>query len=199
VLGADRRILSHVSEGRLSRSRRPRRQPGQPKAPQSSAERWTFWIFALALLVATLAVYHQAWHGGMLWDDNFHLTRPDLRSWQGLGRIWTERGATLQYYPLLHSVFWLQYRLWGDTTLGYHLVTILAHVVAPLLLASILRRPAVPGAYPQPDPADSGTSEATRGSRRELRPASALTSRWLIHSTYLRRYVPHPRGRVACR
>ena len=37
----------------------------------------------LALLLATLAAYYPAWHGGMLWDDNAHLTRPELQSTAG--------------------------------------------------------------------------------------------------------------------
>src|SRR5262249_37890576 len=77
---------------------------------------------ALALLGATLLAYQPAWHGGRLWDDDAHITRPELRSALGLWRIWTEPGATQQYYPLTHSVFWLEYQLWGDHTLGYHLV-----------------------------------------------------------------------------
>jgi protein O-mannosyl-transferase len=105
------------------------------------------WLFALGLLLLTLAVYLPAWNGGLLWDDNFHLTRPDLRSWTGLGLIWTKVGTTLQYYPLLHSVFWVEQRIWGDATLGYHLVTILMHVGTALLFALVLRRLKVPGAW----------------------------------------------------
>jgi Flp pilus assembly protein TadD len=37
--------------------------------------------------------------------------------------------------------------LWGDATLGYHLVNILLHAVAALMVALILRRWAIPGAY----------------------------------------------------
>ena len=84
--------------------------------------------------------YQPAWRGGFLWDDAAHVTRPDLRSPQGLYRIWFDVGATLQYYPLLHSVFWIEHRLWGDSTLGYHLTNILLHVTAALLVAMILRR-----------------------------------------------------------
>ncbi len=73
-------------------------------------------------MVAVLLVYQPAWHGGFIWDDDVHVTKPELRSWQGLYRIWFELGATQQYYPLLHSVFWVEHRLWGDATLGYHLV-----------------------------------------------------------------------------
>ena len=53
----------------------------------------------LALLIATLVVYYPAWHGGVLWDDNAHLTRPELQSTAGLWRIWFDIGATQQYYP----------------------------------------------------------------------------------------------------
>ena len=92
-------------------------------------------------------VYQPAWQGGLLWDDTEHVTRPELRSWHGLYRIWVDVGATPQYYPLVHSVFWVEHKLWGDATLGYHLVNIFLHATAALLAALILRRLAIPGAY----------------------------------------------------
>ena len=52
------------------------------------------------------------------------------QSWAGLGRIWTELRATQQYYPVLHSAFWVEHRLWGDATLGYHLLNVLLHATA---------------------------------------------------------------------
>ena len=102
---------------------------------------------AAALVVAVFLVYQPAWQGGFLWDDQWHVTRPELRSWQGLSRMWFEPGATQQYYPLLYSAFWVEYRLWGEATLGYHWVSIALHAVAALLVALVLRRLAVPGAY----------------------------------------------------
>ena len=105
------------------------------------------WLFAAALLIAVLLAYQPAWHGGIVWDDEAHVTRPELRSWHGLYRIWFDLGATQQYYPLLHSAFWVEHKLWGDATLGYHLVNILLHAAAALLVALVLRRLAVPGAY----------------------------------------------------
>ncbi len=102
---------------------------------------------AFGLLVAlVLACYWPALRGGELWDDAAHITRPDLRGWIGLARIWTAPGETQQYYPVLHSAFWVEHRLWGDATLGYHLANALEHAAACLLLALILRRlrPAVP-------------------------------------------------------
>ena len=105
------------------------------------------WLFAAALVVAVFLVYQPAWQGGFVWDDDDHLTRPELRSWHGLYRIWFDIRATQQYYPLSYSAFWVEHKLWGDATLGYHLVNISLHATAALLVALILRRLAVPGAY----------------------------------------------------
>ncbi len=71
------------------------------------------WLFGAGLLVAVVLVYQPAWNGGFLWDDAAHLTRPELRSWAGLWRIWFDPGATQQHYPLVQSAFWVQLRLWG--------------------------------------------------------------------------------------
>ena len=104
------------------------------------------WFFCLLLLGAILLAYAPAWHAGFIWDDKGHVTRPDLRSLHGLWRIWAEPGATQQYYPLLHSAFWLECRLWGDSPLGYHLANILAHAAAAFLLLRLLRSLRMPGA-----------------------------------------------------
>ena len=63
------------------------------------------WLFAAALVVAVFLAYQPAWRGGFIWDNQAHVTRPELRSWHGLDRIWFDLGATQQYYPLLHSAF----------------------------------------------------------------------------------------------
>jgi tetratricopeptide (TPR) repeat protein len=105
------------------------------------------WLAAAALTLAVAAAYAPALRGGLLWDDDAHVTRPELQSWAGLGRIWFEVGATQQYYPVLHSAFWVEHRLWGDATLGYHLVNVLWHGAAACLFILVLRRLAVPGAW----------------------------------------------------
>src|SRR5687767_9578377 len=64
---------------------------------------WREGVLALALIVVTAAVYMPAWDGQPIWDDDAHLTKPELRSWTGLKRIWIEPGAAQQYYPLVHS------------------------------------------------------------------------------------------------
>jgi Flp pilus assembly protein TadD len=105
------------------------------------------WVFALALFLVTLAAYQPALSGKPIWDDDHHLTRPELRSSKGLSNIWTKLGTTQQYYPLTHTFFWIEYHLWGYSTPGYHLVNVLLHFLSALLLVCILRRLAIPGAW----------------------------------------------------
>ncbi len=126
--------------------------PGQtpPKvasaAPADAASWPDGWVCAL-VFVLVLVAYLPALSGGFLWDDAGHVTRADLRSWAGLGRIWFEFGATQQFYPVLHSAFWVEYQLWGDATFGYHLLNVLLHASAACLFGLLLRRLAVPGAW----------------------------------------------------
>lgn len=105
------------------------------------------WLFALALLVITFLVYAPAWNGQPIWDDEIHITRPELRSFSGLARVWTDPSAAPQYYPVLHTLFWVEYRLWDGWVLPYHLVTIFCHALLAILLALILRRLDLPGGW----------------------------------------------------
>ena len=104
------------------------------------------WLFCLILAVVTMLAYQPAWHGGVLWDDEPHIAGPELRSLDGLRRIWFEPRTTQQYYPLLYTSFWLQQRLWGDSTTGYHLVNLLLHIGCVVLVLRILRLLRIPGA-----------------------------------------------------
>ena len=71
----------------VSRSKR-RTAPGQleqvprPKATFPATGLRDAGAFAL-LFCATLAAYLPVLHGSLLWDDNMHVTRPDLRSLHG--------------------------------------------------------------------------------------------------------------------
>jgi tetratricopeptide (TPR) repeat protein len=107
----------------------------------------TSWLFALALIAITFVLYWPAWNGQPVWDDDAHITRPELRSWHGLTQIWTQVGATQQYYPLVHTAFWIEQKLWDDSFLGYHLVNILLHALAAIVLLRILLQLKIPGAW----------------------------------------------------
>jgi len=104
------------------------------------------WFFCLVLAVVTMLAYHPAWHGGVLWDDDAHIGGPELRTLDGLRRIWFVPRTTQQYYPLLHTSYWLQQKLWGDSITGYHIVNLLLHIVCVVLVLRIVRFLRIPGA-----------------------------------------------------
>jgi Flp pilus assembly protein TadD len=93
-----------------------------------------------------MLAYQPAWHGGLLWDDDFNIATPELRTLDGLRRIWFVPRTTLQYYPLLYTCSWFQQRFFGDSTTGYHLVNILLHIGCVVLVLTILRFLRIPGA-----------------------------------------------------
>lgn len=106
------------------------------------------WAQAAALLLLAVAVYLPVLSAGFIWDDDDYVTdNVTLQSAEGLWRIWAEPGATAQYYPLVFTLFWVEYRLWGLDAAGYHLVNVLLHGVAGVLLWRLLRRLEVPAAW----------------------------------------------------
>lgn len=105
------------------------------------------WWGAAVVLLMLAAAYLPAMRGGYIWDDDAYVTdNACLKNLAGLRRIWTEIGATPQYYPLVHTTFWVEHQLWGLRPLGYHVTNVMLHALTALLLWRILRRLDVPGA-----------------------------------------------------
>lgn len=115
----------------------------RPIAVKRSSDLWVY----LLIFGATVVAYWPALQGTLLWDDSAHVTPPEMQSWQGLWRIWVDRPATQQYYPLLHSAFWVEHRLWGDSVIGYHLANVLLHALSACLVVMIVRTLRVRGAW----------------------------------------------------
>jgi Flp pilus assembly protein TadD len=119
-----------------------------PRLPAETGVDWVRSCQAAALVLLTLVAYSHAISNGFIWDDDYYVeNNATLRTPQGLLQIWTEPRATPQYYPLVHTTFWIEYRLWGLRPAGYHLVNVLLHATTALLLWRLLARLAVPGAW----------------------------------------------------
>ena len=121
-----------------------------PKAKRliAAKRRSGFWVYVL-IFCASVAAYWPALQGTLLWDDSGHVTPPELQSLQGFWRfwrIWVDRPATQQYYPLLHSAFWIEHQFWGDSVVGYHLTNVLLHALSACLVVMIVRTFRRPGA-----------------------------------------------------
>ena len=94
---------------------------------------------------AAFLAYLPAIRGGILWNDRDYLTAPALQHLSGLFKIWFVIGATQQYYPVLHSAFWIEHHLWNDAMAGYHMADIAFHAMAACLFARVLRKLWGPG------------------------------------------------------
>jgi protein O-mannosyl-transferase len=63
----------------------------------------------LLLVIVTMLDYLPAENGTPIWHDDAHLTKQEPRSLEGLGRIWTQPDATQLYYPLVHTLYWVEH------------------------------------------------------------------------------------------
>src|SRR5580704_8321403 len=137
-------VRKHAKPRNLSHANTDRIQIGGETSKLIPLRHFANWS---GIFLAVLLAYWPALRGGLLWDDTGHITAPRLRSLYGLWRIWFDLRSTQQYYPLLHSAFWIEHRLWGDAVLGYHLVNLAQHALAACLVVLIVRRLEIPGAW----------------------------------------------------
>jgi tetratricopeptide (TPR) repeat protein len=107
------------------------------------------WLPALALFVLTAVTYIPSMTNGFIWDDpQYVVDNPQLKTVDGLWRIWTDTAATPQYYPMVHSTFWIEAHLWGThNAMGFHIDNILLHALAALLLWQALVILDIPAAF----------------------------------------------------
>ncbi|MGA2797914.1 MAG: tetratricopeptide repeat protein [Thermoguttaceae bacterium] len=100
-------------------------------------------ILALAVFVA----YFPSLDGGFIWDDETLLTKNLLINTSGgLHRIWCTTDP-VDYWPLINTSFWIEWRLWDLGSTGYHVTNLILHIAASLLIWTILRKLSIPGAF----------------------------------------------------
>src|SRR2546423_5915961 len=103
---------------------------------------------ALLLIALTLLAYLPVLRGGFIWEDDDYVTNnANLRSLSGLRDVWLSPRASPQYYPLVHTSFWIEQHLWGLHAPGYHIVNVLLHATAAILLWRVLVLLELPGAF----------------------------------------------------
>ena len=108
--------------------------------------RWQPFAAGALLAMAAVLVYWPALTGGFVWDDDTMLTRNDMvKAASGLYRMWFTT-EPLDYWPLTNSSLWLEWRVWGMHSTGYHVTNLLLHISSGLLVWAILRRLMIPGA-----------------------------------------------------
>src|SRR3990172_2238324 len=128
--------------------RSKKQRPAAPRQNPTLSPRGRHWAAVALIFGLCLIVYGPAMSAGTIWDDDGHITSRDLQSFDGLYRIWFDVGATQQYYPLLYSAFWLEHQLWGDWPAGYHIINIVQHAAAAVLVMLVLRELPLPAGTP---------------------------------------------------
>lgn len=105
-------------------------------------------LAAGVLLLLVCLAYVPVVRDEFIWDDDAYVTHnATLRSVDGLRRMWFEPLSIPQYYPLVHTTFWIEYHLWGLHPLGYHIVNVVLHAISAVLLWRLLLRIGAPGAW----------------------------------------------------
>jgi tetratricopeptide (TPR) repeat protein len=103
---------------------------------------------AVAIVFLVFLAYFPVFSAGFIWDDDDHVTNNEtLRSAEGLREIWFVPRSLPQYYPLVHTSFWIEYHLWGLAPLGYHVTNVLLHATSAVLLWRLLVALQVRGAW----------------------------------------------------
>ena len=100
-----------------------------------------------AIVLACAWVYSPAITGGWIWDDFQEVaSNPALKEPGGLAAAWLGRAGP-DYFPLKTTFQWVEWHLWGDATLGYHVASVALHILGALLLWRILAKLGVRSAW----------------------------------------------------
>lgn len=107
---------------------------------------WARFFLGVLLILVVLAAYSRTFGAGFIWDDNDHLTKnPCIVGPLGFAQIWTSSHA--YYYPLVLSTFRVVHKFVGLNPFAYHLLNVLMHGAAAVLLWRVLRQLSVRGAW----------------------------------------------------
>jgi len=110
--------------------------------------RGRFALLTLVLAAVTVTAYWPSLRGGFIWDDpDYVVNNPTLRSVDGLRAMWTDIHSLPQWYPVVHTTFWVEYQLFGLRPVVYKVTNLSLHIATALLLWRLLRNLEVPGSY----------------------------------------------------
>ena len=104
----------------------------------------------LAFLAAIFVFYFPALSGEFVWDDIVFSKEKTIQDWSGLWDIWfapTEITSEWHYWPVTHTTFWLDHKLFGLNPLGYHIVNCILYFINIVLIWRLLLKLEVPGAW----------------------------------------------------
>ncbi len=139
------------------RKRKPAGAAGQARATAKGSAgidwpavfaRWRSPLAGLLLVTIVLATFAPTLRNKYIWDDDAYVTKNlNLRTAEGLWSTWFQPFSLPQYYPLVHTTFWIEYQAWQLDPLGYHVDNMLLHAIGAVLAWRVLLRLHVPWAW----------------------------------------------------
>mgnify|MGYP001614015878 CR=1 FL=1 len=104
-------------------------------------EKKTTAVAIFLITVLGLIIYANSLTGQFIWDDEYLVQKNVLiRNWSNLPKILTNEigagaGKPFNYYRPLHvASYIIDYSLWGLNVIGYHLTSIILHILVTLCL-----------------------------------------------------------------
>ena len=101
-----------------------------------------------ALGLLAVVVFIPAFFAAFLWDDTIIVGLPEQV--RGFADIWLNPSlieSEAHYWPVVYTMFRVEYLLWGLDPVGYHVVNVVLHAANTMLIYALLRRLTVPGAW----------------------------------------------------
>lgn len=121
--------------------------PALPKNADAVPGRWNAPGGAICLFSVIICAYLPAMRAGYVWDDDDYVYQnSNIPAADGLWHIWFTSDNP-QYYPLVFTTYWLEYRLWDWHPAGYHITNILLHALNAFLVWRVLLQLRIRGAF----------------------------------------------------
>ncbi len=96
---------------------------------------------ALLLIGSVFLIYGSSLHGTLIGDDFWYLSsNPLMHDPDRLWKAWFAPGSWVEFYPIEESVQWVQWQLWHNDTLGYHLTNVILHIISAFLVWRLLSK-----------------------------------------------------------
>ena len=118
--------------------------PPQRSSAPFAASRGAIWLAVACLIGAILVAYHNSFSGPFVFDDGpAVLGNPTIRHLSALGEVLSpprESGQTVGGRPVVNLSLAGNYALGGVSVRGYHVVNVIVHLLAALVLFGIARR-----------------------------------------------------------
>lgn len=96
--------------------------------------------YYLLLLVIVCSVFGNTIYNGFVWDDFLFLVNNNTYIDFKLDRIWLSLANGVEYLPIRDMSYALDYTLWGNSAMGFHITNVVLFAVTVLIVYAFVRR-----------------------------------------------------------